>query len=103
MYAPTAVTQQARIQAAIDEVERSLAPHVVRIRYEIGRDWSDQWAIFFRIVLTDDAARHHLHDLRGKVVSGLARHLDFAALGVDPYHNFRSVSEQAALREPAWA
>jgi hypothetical protein len=24
-------------------------------------------------------------------------------MGVFPYHNFRSESEQASLREPAWA
>jgi hypothetical protein len=29
--------------------------------------------------------------------------MDFQALGVFPYHNFRSESEQAALREVAWA
>ncbi|MGA2118507.1 MAG: hypothetical protein ABSH56_27595 [Bryobacteraceae bacterium] len=37
------------------------------------------------------------------VVWGLARQLDFPAMGVFPYHNFRSVSEQEALQEPAWA
>ena len=44
---------------AINEVERCLAPDVVRIRYDIGEDWSGQWAIFFRVVLTDEAARRH--------------------------------------------
>jgi len=57
MYSPSAVTKQSEIRAAIDEVERNLAPDVVRIRYDIGEDWSGQWAIFFRIVLTDEAAR----------------------------------------------
>jgi hypothetical protein len=47
MYVPSAVTKQSEIQAAIDEIERSLAPDVVRIRYDIGEDWSGQWAIFF--------------------------------------------------------
>src|SRR3954453_2609963 len=103
MYVPSAVTKQSEIQAAVDEVERSLAPDVVRIRYEIGEDWSGQWAIFFRVVLTDDAARRGLREVATRVVRGLARQLDFPAMGVFPYHNFRSVSEQAALQEPAWA
>ncbi len=103
MYQPSAVTKQAEIQAAIDQVESSLAPDVVRIRYEIGEDWSGQWAIFFRVVLSDDAAKHRLREVGAKVVWGLAQHLDFPGLGVFPYHNFRSVSEQALLREPAWA
>ena len=58
---------------------------------------------FFRVVLTDDAARHRLRDVATKVVWGLAQQLDFPGMGVFPYHNFRSVSEQAMLQEPAWA
>src|SRR5215472_4506257 len=103
MYVPSAVTKQSEILAAIHEVERTLAPDVVRIRYDISEDWSGQWAIFFRVVLTDDAARRRLRDIANKVVSGLARRLDFPAMGVFPYHNFRSASEQDALQEEAWA
>ena len=100
---PPAVSKDSEIQAAIDEVERDLAPDVVRIRYGIAEDWSGEWAIFFRIVLTDEAARHRLIEVRSKVVSGLSRRLDYPVMGVFPYHNFRSVSEQEALQEPAWA
>ena len=103
MYVPSAVTKQAEIHSAIRAVERTLAPDVVRIRYDIGEDWTGQWAIFFRIVLTDDAARKRLRELANKVVWELARQLDFPEMGVFPYHNFRSVSEQAELREEAWA
>jgi hypothetical protein len=103
MYQPSAITKKAEIQAAINEVVRTLTPEVVHIRYEIGEDWSGQWAIFFRVVLTDDTAKHRLREIASKVVWGLARQLDFPAMGVFPYHNFRSVSEQAALNEPAWA
>jgi hypothetical protein len=103
MYLPSAVTKQVEIQAAINEVESSLMPDVVRIRYDIAEDWSGQWAIFFRIVLSDDAAKRRLRDVATKVVWGLARYLDFPGMGVFPYHNFRSVSEQALLQEEAWA
>jgi hypothetical protein len=103
MYLPSAVTKQAEIQAAIDVVEKNLEPDVVRIRYEIGQDWSGQWAVFFRIVLSDDAAKRKLRDVANKVVWGLERQLDFPGMGVSPYHNFRSVSEQSLLQEPAWA
>jgi len=103
MYLPAAVTKQAEIGAAIAHVQHSIGPDVVRIRYEIGEDWSGQWSIFFRIVLTDDAARHRLKDVVTSVVWGLARQLDFPGMGVFPYHNFRSVSEQEMLQEPAWA
>ncbi len=103
MYLPSAVTKQSEIESAIDYVAQRIAPDVVRIRYEIGEDWSGQWAIFFKVVLSDDAARRRLRDIATKVVWGLAGRLDFANMGVFPYHNFRSVSEQEALREPAWA
>jgi hypothetical protein len=103
MYQPSAVTKQAEINAAVDRVRQIVGPDVVRIRYEIGKDWSGEWSIFFRIVLTDDAASRRLREVATKVVWELARQLDFPAMGVDPYHNFRSESEQATLREPAWA
>ena len=103
MHLPPAVSKQAEIEAAIARVQHSIGPDVVRIRYEFGEAWSGQWAIFFRIVLTDDAARRRLGDVRTSVVRGLAQQLDFPGLGVFPYHNFRSVSEQAMLQEPAWA
>ena len=100
---PPAVSRQSEIQEAISEAERNLAPDIVRIRYEIAKDWSGEWAIFFRIVLTDDAAKRRLRDSRTKVLRSLDQQLDFPGLGVYAYHNFRSVSEQAALQEPAWA
>lgn len=103
MHVPAAVTKQAEINAAIQRVQQIIGPDVVRIRYEIGEDWSGQWAIFFRVVLTDEAAKSHLRDVATKIVWELARQLDFPGMGVFPYHNFRSASEQATLQEPAWA
>jgi hypothetical protein len=103
MYLPAAVSKQREIDAAVNRVVTELSPDVVRIRYDIGEDWSGQWAIFFRIVLSDEAARRHLRDIAARVVWGLANRLDFPGMGVFPYHNFRSVSEQALLQEEAWA
>ena len=100
---PAAIAQQAKIDAGVRTVEAALRPDVVRIRYEIGEDWSGQWAIFFRVVLSDDAAKRRLREVATSVVWNLADQLDFQALGVFPYHNFRSESEQATLREEAWA
>jgi hypothetical protein len=103
MYLPSAVTKQSEIEAAICEVAQALAPDVVRIRYDIGEDWSGQWAIFFKILLSDDAAKRRLREVATKMVWGLAGRLDFVGMGVTPYHNFRSISEQATLQEQAWA
>ncbi len=103
MYLPIAVPRQPQIDAAVAEVAAQLAPDVVHIRYEIGQDWSGQWAIFFRVLLSDDASKKRLREVATRVVWRLADRLDFPALGVFPYHNFRSVSEQAVLQEEAWA
>lgn len=103
MHFPVAIGKQPEINAAVSEVVRLLAPDVVHIRYDVGEDWSGDWAIFFRVVLSDDASRKRLRQVAAEVVSGLADRLDFPSMGLLPYHNFRSVSEQAVLREEAWA
>jgi hypothetical protein len=103
MILPAATRQQAKIETEVRAVEAALCPDVARIGYEIREDWSGQWAIFFRVVLSDDAAKHRLRKVATDVVWRLAERLDFEELGVFPYHNFRSEPEQAALREEAWA
>lgn len=82
---------------------RLLAPDVVHIRYDIDRDWSGDWAIFFRVLLSDDASKNRLSEVATQVVWHLSERLDSPSMGLFPYHNFRSESEQAALREAAWA
>ncbi len=103
MLVPGAITKQPEINAAVSEVARLLAPDVQHIRYDIGQDWSGDWAIFFRVVLSDEASKNRLREITSKVVSQLAARLDFSAMGLFAYHNFRSVSEQALLQEEAWA
>jgi len=103
MMIPSAITKQAEINEAIAGVVQQLKPDVVHIRYDLGEDWSGDWAIFFRVVLSDEASQNRLREVAAQVVSRLAQRLDFSALGVFPYHNFRSESEQAVLREEAWA
>jgi hypothetical protein len=100
---PTAFMKQAEIATAVDQVKAQLWPDVQQIRWEIERNWSGQWSIYFRIILSDDAGDSRLRETATNVVWRLAERLNFLALGVTPYHNFRSVSEQAALREEAWA
>jgi len=99
----SAITRQPEINAAVSDVIRLLAPDVVHIRYDIDRDWSGDWAIFFRVLLSDDASKNRLSEVATQVVWRLSERLDFLSMGLFPYHNFRSESEQAALREEAWA
>ena len=90
--------------AAVSEVVRLMAPAVVHIRYEVGEDWSGDWAIFFRVLLSDEASQgSNLRDVTTQVVERISELLDFTSMGIHAYYNFRSQSEQAELREPAWA
>ena len=63
---------------------------------EIGR-------LHFRVILSDEADHKKLRQVAKEVVRLLANRLDFPAMGVFPYHNFRTASEQAAIQEEAWA
>ena len=63
---PAGVARETEIAEAVAEVERSLTPDVVHIRYEIGTDWSGDWAVFFRVLLSDEAGA--LAQKAGKVL-----------------------------------
>jgi hypothetical protein len=102
MYPPAEVQTQPRINAAIAQVVHDFSPSVRYMRYDIGQDWSGQWAVFFRVLLSDDAARDRLRDVATRVVWRTSERLDLPSLGLFPYFDFRSESEQASLHEPAW-
>jgi hypothetical protein len=90
-------------QQRIDEIARQLAPDVVRIRFNIAPDWSEHPAIYFRVLVADSASRgDRLADLTGRVSAELFDQLGLASLDHIPYFRFRSESEQAELKDPAW-
>ena len=102
-HPPIGVFKEAEIAEAVSEVERIMAPDVVHIRYEVTQDWNDDWAAYFRILLTDEAADRRLRETVKNVMGALDERLDFPMLGLYRYHRVRSVSEQAELREEVWA
>jgi len=103
MIMPPAITKQPQINAAVADVVRELAPAVERIRYEITPDWSGQWAIFFRVLLSDDASNEtNLREIAPRVVWRMSEKLDLPGLGLFPYFDFRSQAEQVQFNEPAW-
>lgn len=104
MYLPIAVQKQPQINAAVAEVSKKLASSgVVLINWEIGQAWDDSWGIFFRVLLSDEASKgRRLRDISTRVVSLMSEKLDLPALGLFPYFDFRSESEQAERPEPAW-
>ena len=76
----------------------SLAPDVLYIRWNEREDWEGQPALFFRVLLSDDAGQ------RNKTFDRIQRSV-VALLSDDqrfPYFNFRTESEQRELNEPEW-
>jgi hypothetical protein len=90
-------------QERINEIARGLAPDVVRIRSSVAQDWSGHPAIYFRVILSDEASREdRLSDVTGRVRATLFDELELGALDHIPYFRFRSQSEQAKLQDKAW-
>ena len=76
---------------------------IVRIRHSFGYDWYGDQAIFFRIVLSDDASRiDKLGDVTRRIRSALSDDLHLHESDYFSYFNFRSKSEEDKLKEPEW-
>ena len=65
---PSGFIHQEQIAKSVTKAAQQLAPDVVHIRYSFGEDWSGAGAIFFRVVLSDQASRRdHLRVIARKV------------------------------------
>lgn len=88
----------------VQQVAKQLAPDVIRVRFNIGTDWSGDPAVYFRILLADDASRRErLAEVTGRIGATIFEELGLANLDLIPYCNFRSESEQAEMQDEARA
>jgi hypothetical protein len=95
---------QAKINKAVAEAGDALKPDVVRIRYSFDEDWSGSPAVFFKVVLSDEASHiDRLGEAAERVRTTVLDDLKPYELGLEAYFNFRSASEQAELQEEAWS
>ena len=98
---------QEQIAVAIELARQKLGPEVVRLRYNTGSNQWDDPAIFFRVVLSDSAAREEtLGEVTEKIIWFFFDELHpIENWGMRPYFNFRSESEQAEREglDPDWA
>lgn len=103
MSLQVAAAKQSEIDQLVDEAKDELHPYVHHIKAELSSDWTGDPAVFFRIVLTNTAARGRS---RFKIIERIRQHLREKikpeALGLLAYFNFRSQSEQAQLRDKSW-
>jgi hypothetical protein len=90
-------------QEQVDRIVSDLGPEVVHIRFNVAQDWSEHPAVYFRVILSDEATRRdRLADVTGLVREKLSDELRLADLDHIAYFRFRSRSEQAKLQDPAW-
>ena len=100
-----AFVQQAQLDQAVGDLKPGLGSDVVTLRYTLGQDWSGEPAIFFRVVLSERASRRDqlrssTNQIENAIMQGLQPLEEWGGL---PYFSFRSMAEQAALQEEAWA
>jgi hypothetical protein len=99
----TAVANEAEIDRRIKEVAHRLTPDVAWIRYSLTLDSTGEESIYFRIVLSDQASRQRrLRAVTERVERELSEVIGFDEFGLNLYFNYRSRSEQAEMKEPAW-
>lgn len=53
MYRPKGMREPEALAAAVARVEPMLGPEVARLRYDVHDNWSDQPAIYFKVLLTE--------------------------------------------------
>lgn len=100
---PRGLVDQGKIKAGVQRAERALAPDVIRIMYSYGVDVTGDQSLFFRIVISDQAAAPaHLRETTQRIIARVAAEIKSQELGLETYFNFRSRSEQAMLRDPSW-
>jgi hypothetical protein len=99
MVLPRGIAHQEELVKEIDALLP--IPGVVKWRYSIEDDWTGDPSIFFRITLSDEAARP------GVLRENARRIRNLIEERIDPlrrwdllcYENFRSESEQAELKD----
>lgn len=98
------MAQLKNLDQQVHDAAENFRSEVVGIGYTIGHDWNGDPAIFFRVVLTDDASRPDvLADITGKVSAKLFDDLRLDGSDYTPYFYFRSKSEQDRQQDPEWA
>jgi hypothetical protein len=96
--------QPADLVKKLNRVRAFLPPDVVQWHYTVGNDWSGDPAIFFTIVITDDASKpENLRRVTTAITNLIAQKVDpLNRWDLFPYFTFRSQSEQAKRKDEAF-
>jgi len=100
---PAPFVHQRAFDSAIRNVEDSFSFQVVHIRHSFGEDASGAPAVFFRILVRDEAAPlARLREFAQRISIDLMDAARTDENGLHAYFEFRSASEQARLQDPDW-
>jgi hypothetical protein len=97
--------QQKLIQQQADSIAAEWKSQIVHIRYHVGEDHTGDPAVFFRVLLTDEASDgEKLFETASAVRAMIRERIDLRDLGLRfVYVNFRGQSEQTEMQSPLWA
>jgi hypothetical protein len=103
MYVARAFAQQPQFFGAISQV--TLPPQVVSLTPTLGTDWNGNDAVFFQVVLADNAVpRNQLLAFTKQISNLIVTQLNpNEEWGVWPYFDFINQSEQALMKQPIFA
>jgi hypothetical protein len=102
--APPGYVHRGHLETIVKEAATQLGPEVLHVGYQIRPDSTDEPAIFFRILLTDAAAREetvvNVTRRIAEVLRATVRPLE--DWGLRPYFNYRTKSDQDRRRDADW-
>jgi hypothetical protein len=103
MYIARAFAQQAQFFGAVSRL--SLPQQVVSLTPTLGTDWNGNEAVFFQVVLLDNAVpRNQLLAFTKQISQSIITQLNpNEEWGVWPYFDFITQSEVARMKQPTWA
>lgn len=96
--------QRDELDKAVSAVIPLLGPDVERLRYTVDEDWSGDPALFFKIVLSEEARRDdRLLAATRRIQAAIDRPLEpLIEWGLLRYINYRSHAEFSARQDKAW-
>jgi hypothetical protein len=103
IFTAAGLVNEAEIESAVRKIEQEFSPDVVRIGYTFADDSTGAPAIFFRILVRDEAAPiAHLKQLAQRISLALMNEARTDENDLRAVFNYRTVSEQQKLQDPAW-
>jgi hypothetical protein len=103
-YLANGIAQTSELVKKFNQLAHVVIPGVVKWRYAFENDWSGDPAIFFWVILTDEASKpQNLPQAKAGFIAMINDHVDLPGeWGLIPYFNFRSRFEQAELKDEVY-